>query len=312
MSKPLVTILIPCFNCAEWVGAAIQSALDQTWPEKEIIVIDDGSRDESWKVISSFGPAIRAERQENQGALRTRNRLLSLSRGEWVQYLDADDELAADKIELQLQQQDLAEVLYGSMRMEWFEGKQRVRQSERVAEGGTDIWVKWFRWEYPNPSACLFRNDLLKQVKGWDPKYDLCEDYALFRNLLYAGARFAATPRAWSSYRQWSPNQLVNKYSTRLAEDRFRLMLEAAKQLKARRELTDERSRTFQIYGFQVIRNLYSMSPEDGVLALSELKHFLRPFALHAGSAPLIYRILYRLLGFANAEKVVRWRRRIA
>ncbi|HEX3624673.1 MAG TPA: glycosyltransferase family A protein [Verrucomicrobiae bacterium] len=312
MSKPLVTILIPCYNCAEWVGPAIQSALNQTWPQKEVIVIDDGSRDESWDVIKSFGSAIRAERQNNQGTLRTRNQLLSLSNGEWIQYLDADDELAADKIELQMRHRDSAEVLYGSMRLEWFEGKQLVRKSERLAEAGTDAWAKWFRWEYPNPSACLFRNDLLKQVNGWDPGYNLCEDYALLKNIMLAGARIEATPDAWSTYRQWSRNQLVNKYSAKLADDRFRLMLEVVKELKARRELTDERSRVFQIYGFQVIRNLYSMSPEDGVRALSELQRFLRPFALRADSSPFAYRVLYRLVGFVAAERVVRWRRLIA
>src|SRR5215472_7218774 len=194
MDRPLVSILIPCYNCAQWVGTAIESALKQTWPQKEIIVIDDGSRDESWKVISSFGRAIRAERQNNQGALKTRNRLLSLAQGQWIQYLDADDELAADKIELQLRCREQAEVVYGSIRLEWFDGKQRVGRSERLAEPVTDFWADWFNWKYPNTSACLFRNDLVRRVKGWDPGYALCQDYALFRNLKFAGARFAAVP----------------------------------------------------------------------------------------------------------------------
>src|SRR5215472_10984271 len=311
MRDPLVSILIPCYNCAQWVGTAIESALEQTWPRKEIIVIDHDSQDESWAVISSFGTAIRAERQSNQGILFTRNRLLSLSQGEWVQYLDADDELAADKIELQLQRRDQAEIIYGSMRLEWFEGKQIVRHTEKVAEGATDFWVKWFRWEYPNPSACLFRSDLLKEIRGWDPGYDLCEDYALFRNLMFLGARFAAVPKAWSSYRQWSPNQLVNKFSTELANTRFRLMLEVAKQLETQGELAGRRSRAFQICAFQTIRSLYSMSPENGMRALSELQSFLRRFAPPVGSAPATYRVLYHLLGFAAAEKVTVWRRRL-
>jgi glycosyltransferase involved in cell wall biosynthesis len=294
------------------VGTAIESALKQTWPQKEIIVIDDGSRDESWKVISSFGKAIRAERQNNQGALRSRNRLLSLAQGQWIQYLDADDELAADKIELQLRCREQAEVVYGSIRLEWFDGKQRVGQSERLAEPVTDFWAEWFSWKYPNTSACLFRNDLVKQVNGWDPDYTLCQDYALFRNLKFAGARFAAVPGAWSSYRQWSPNQLVNKFSTELAKTRFRLMLEVAKQLETQGELAGERSRAFQICAFQTIRSLYSMSPENGVRALSELQSFLRRFAPPVGSAPAAYRILYHLVGFAAAEKVTLWRRRLS
>ena len=100
---PKVSILIPCHNAEQWLAQAIASALNQTYPNKEVIVINDGSTDGSLEIIKSFGDHIRWETQSNQGGNATRNRLLELSAGEWLQYLDADDYLLPHKIEKQVQ-----------------------------------------------------------------------------------------------------------------------------------------------------------------------------------------------------------------
>ncbi len=84
----LISILIPCFKAERWIAQAIESALAQTWPEKEVIVVDDGSTDGSLEVIKSFGDRIRWETGPNRGGNAARNRLLELARGEWLQYLD--------------------------------------------------------------------------------------------------------------------------------------------------------------------------------------------------------------------------------
>ena len=101
-AHPLVSIIIPCHNAEQWVGEAIQSALDQSWPEKEIIVVDDGSVDGSREVIKTFGDRIRMEISPHQGGCAARNRGLALARGEWVQFLDADDLLVRDCVERKL------------------------------------------------------------------------------------------------------------------------------------------------------------------------------------------------------------------
>jgi hypothetical protein len=95
----MVSIVIPCYNAGSWVGECIQSALDQTWSDTEIIVIDDGSTDQSREVIASFGDRIRHEFTPNRGGAAARNRGLALSEGEWVQFIDADDLLVPDCIE---------------------------------------------------------------------------------------------------------------------------------------------------------------------------------------------------------------------
>ena len=99
---PKVSILIPCYNAERWVAQAIQSALDQTHDDKEVIVVDDGSTDNSLDIIKSFGDKIRCETGPNRGGNVARNRLLELSTGEWLQYLDADDYLLVEKVAIQV------------------------------------------------------------------------------------------------------------------------------------------------------------------------------------------------------------------
>ena len=99
----LISILIPCFKAERWIAQAIESALAQTWPEKEVIVVDDGSTDGSLEVIKSFGDRIRWETGPNRGGNAARNRLLELARGEWLQYLDADDYLLSNKVTEQME-----------------------------------------------------------------------------------------------------------------------------------------------------------------------------------------------------------------
>lgn len=101
--KPLVSILIPAFNAEKWISETIRSALAQTWVRKEVIVVDDGSTDRTAEIAESFRrEGVTVVRKPNEGAAATRNKALSLSRGEYIQWLDADDLLAPDKIALQL------------------------------------------------------------------------------------------------------------------------------------------------------------------------------------------------------------------
>jgi len=98
MESPPVSIIIPCYNAVHYIVDAIRSALDQSYPNKEIIVIDDGSTDGSLDVIRSFGACIRWETGPNRGGSAVRNRGLKLAQGELIQFLDADDILFPEKL----------------------------------------------------------------------------------------------------------------------------------------------------------------------------------------------------------------------
>ena len=103
MTNPLVSIIIPVFNSEKYIGATIASAVEQTWPNKEIIVVDDGSTDKSLEIAEKLKDSfIKVFSQENKGASVARNKGLKEAKGEYIQFLDADDLLSPDKIEGQL------------------------------------------------------------------------------------------------------------------------------------------------------------------------------------------------------------------
>ena len=103
MKEPLVSILIPAYNAQDWISATIESALQQSWPNKEIIVVDDGSKDQTFAIVQQFAPrGVKAVTQGNQGAAATRNKAFDLSHGDYIQWLDADDLLSKDKVASQM------------------------------------------------------------------------------------------------------------------------------------------------------------------------------------------------------------------
>ena len=103
--EPLVSILIPAFNAERWIADAIRSAIAQTWKRKEIIIVDDGSTDHTGPIARKFeSGGVTVVTQENRGAAAARNKAFSMSRGDFIQWLDADDLLGPDKIAKQMGQ----------------------------------------------------------------------------------------------------------------------------------------------------------------------------------------------------------------
>jgi glycosyltransferase involved in cell wall biosynthesis len=101
--KPLVSIITPAYNAEEWVAESIQSAVAQTWPHKEIIVVNDGSTDRTGEVAQRFAAGnVKVLSTENRGMSAAINTAYGLCQGDYIQELDADDLLAPDKIEKQL------------------------------------------------------------------------------------------------------------------------------------------------------------------------------------------------------------------
>lgn len=104
MNSALVSIIIPLYNAEPFIEETVQSALNQTWQNKEIIIVDDGSTDNSLSIAKSLeGNQVKVLSQPNKGASAARNYGFKESSGEYIQFLDADDLLDSKKIELQLQ-----------------------------------------------------------------------------------------------------------------------------------------------------------------------------------------------------------------
>lgn len=105
LEKPLVTVIIPSYQHAKYVCAAVQSVLAQTHQQLQVIVIDDGSRDESPQLLKQFEPDVRVKLvlNSNQGVCRTLNQGIELASGDYIAFLASDDLYAPNKIEKQLE-----------------------------------------------------------------------------------------------------------------------------------------------------------------------------------------------------------------
>jgi len=113
----LISVIVPVYNMDKYLGAAIESILEQTYKPVEILVIDDGSNDQSAKVAKDFVPSIHYFYQDNQGLGAARNQGISLARGNYLAFLDADDTWNKTRLEHQIQRFDWdhsVEAVFGS------------------------------------------------------------------------------------------------------------------------------------------------------------------------------------------------------
>lgn len=102
MPAPLVSVVIPAYNCGAYIEDAVESVLDQTWRRFEVIIVDDGSTDDTGNRLRKYGDRVQVVPQENQGSSKARNVGLRRCRGEYVAFLDADDRWRSEKLEWQL------------------------------------------------------------------------------------------------------------------------------------------------------------------------------------------------------------------
>lgn len=304
MSEPLISILIPCFNAGPWVHRSIETALGQTWPTKEVIVLDDGSTDNSLEIIRRYEGRVRIATQANGGANASRNHLTRLSRGEWLVYLDADDELALDCVAKEMEFSGAADVVYATMELATFHGTEKVETQLVPADDYPDPWVAAFHWKFPNTSSVMFNRRALLKVGGWDERLKNCTDYELFFKMLLTGVRFKAAPKARTLYRQWSVTQAVNEAPMRLIRTRLELMWKIANALTDAGSMTCERKEAFLNASLGVIRSIY---PSDARLAKQEHRRLVKwepAFRPSASFFPQRYVRAYNRVGFVLAERL--------
>lgn len=174
---PLVSVIIPMYNASRYIEETIQSVLDQTWSNIEIIVVDDGSTDNSFDIVSNFkSNKIRLFRQENQGAPVARNFGFSQSKGDYIQYLDADDLLSPSKIKKQLQalmssKKEIAFSTFyqyenGDIQPEWY----NLQFTNRSYDVALDLQVNLWRYFIPSyvPGCYLISRGLVEKTGEWN------------------------------------------------------------------------------------------------------------------------------------------------
>lgn len=218
MSAPLVSIVIPSYNAAPWLAATIESALAQTHPRCEIIVVDDGSSDDSPAIASRYSDrGVQLLSQPHHSAASARNRGLAAARGSFVQFLDADDLLAPEKIARQVARLSAAparSVASG----EWTRFTHSTESARFLPEpnwrdlSGLDFLRLHYDegWMMP-PIAWLTPRALLDTAGPWREDLSLNDDGEYFCRVLLHSAGIVFTPEARSYYRSALPGSLSRR-----------------------------------------------------------------------------------------------------
>jgi glycosyltransferase involved in cell wall biosynthesis len=213
---PLVSILIPAFNAQEWIADTLRSAISQTWHRKEIIVVDDGSSDRTLAIARQFASAgVSTISQTNQGAAAARNTALSVSSGDYIQWLDADDLLAPDKIARQIDALNRCRSARTLLSSAW--GRFMYRHY-RAAFTPTALWcdltpVEWLLRKmeqnlYMQTATWLVSRELTEAAGPWNTSLLGDDDGEYFCRILLDSDGICFVPEARVYYRITGANSL--------------------------------------------------------------------------------------------------------
>ncbi|WP_447979718.1 glycosyltransferase family 2 protein [Candidatus Nitrospira bockiana] len=171
---PAISVIIPIYNAADFIRATIQTVMDQTWKDTEIIVIDDGSNDRSGEVINEYRDSVRYIRQENRGVASARNRGIKESTGRYLAFLDHDDLWHPTKLEKQVRVLEsdphLAIVLTDVGHIDRAgHPLQTIVHGYNPADDFARLFVRGY---VPTPSSVLVRKSVLEKVGVFDERYN--------------------------------------------------------------------------------------------------------------------------------------------
>ncbi len=298
------SILIPVYNAEATLRDTLDSALAQTGGEMEIIALDDGSTDGSWQVLQQYAPRIQVARQENAGGCAARNRLLSMSRAPFVQFLDADDIIDPGKIAAQhafLRDHLSVGVVTDTLRL-FYDDPQE--DAARFAPQSDDWWVSLITQRIPFTSSALWRREAIGAAGGWDEDLPSGQEYDLYFRLLQNGIAIAHLDLAMTRYRMPARNAPPKRDPART------LLLEAAfldrieDYLRQQDALFAPRRNALAGQRLQLARKLYGVDrPSAHALAARVDRRQIARLAPKPG-LPRAYLVCASTLGFRAAEKV--------
>jgi len=213
MSSPVVSIVIPSYNCARYIAETLGSVVHQTMPDWEVVVVDDGSSDETVRIASTFDPRVRVIEQRNAGVCVARNHGFEASRGRFLCFLDHDDYWFPEKLERQLgwmaRRPELG-VVYSNC-INWYpvDGVFPAPQTLRPEDDADVLDEPFTGWVYHQfmldscalTSSAMIRREALQDCGLFDVDLPYSEDWDLFLRL---SRRYQFAQMHWGStlYRQ--------------------------------------------------------------------------------------------------------------
>lgn len=302
MSK-LVSVIIPCFNAERWIAEAIDSCLQQTYPNLEILVIDDGSTDNSLEIIKSYGDKITWLTQPRSGGNHARNKGFALSQGEYIQFLDADDYILPEKIARQVDflEHHQADIVYCDWRYQHHlpDGSSYLDKIEYPGEQEDILESLLANW-WVAVAALFYTRKAVENSDGWDETLPVAQDRDFFLSAVMNGARVAYQPGCYAIYRRYG-NLTVSTFSKPLwVECHCRVLEKMKTKLLQANQLTSN-------YRHAIAKCYFDLARESLFISYSSYRNLigqaLEIFPQFRGNSHrLIYRFLTRILGFRLTE----------
>jgi glycosyltransferase involved in cell wall biosynthesis len=240
-----ISVVIPAYNAEQHIGRAIDSVLAQTHPADEIIVVDDGSTDDTCKVVQVYGNQVRYIYQENGGAGLARNTGIKASQGEWIAFLDADDEWVPEKLRLQTdhlrRHRDLV-WSYGNMYYCWCrENRRHLVRTEMEAKKAVvrkEFFDSYFKAYVTGFCAytinLIIKREILEQVGLFDVNQRRAQDTDMWFRIAYQWPEVGYVSEPLAIYHRQVPESITKTYVESkiigdLVERHLRLSLEYGK-----------------------------------------------------------------------------------
>ena len=198
LMAPRVSVVIPTFNRAKLVERAIESVLRQTRSADEIILVDDGSTDETTSnIVNKYTNEVLFLTQYNKGVSAARNFGIDRAAGDWIALLDSDDEWLPSKLERQVALiENHTDCLLCHTDEIWIRNGVRVNAMNKHKKSGGDIYQQCLPLCAISPSSVIFQKQLLDDVGNFDETLPACEDYDLWlRTVSYTHLRAHETLR---------------------------------------------------------------------------------------------------------------------
>jgi glycosyltransferase involved in cell wall biosynthesis len=225
----LVSIIIPAYNARRWIRETIESAITQTWAKKEIIIVDDGSTDNTLQIARKYeSNLVKVISQENRGAPAARNKALEFAQGDYLQWLDADDLLAPEKVEKQMREIHSVGNPKILLTSAWAPFYYRTNTAKFTPD---NLWrdlgpVEWLltiflKKAWMNPAAWLVSRKLSELAGPWDDRLVRNQDGEYICRLVSKSDHVKFVSGARSYYRQCNPRSLSRDFSDKARESLF-------------------------------------------------------------------------------------------
>ena len=264
----MISVIIPCYNCASFVKRAVQSVLNQSYQDYELLLVDNRSTDGTIHILKhyqeQFPEKVRVLHQNKRGAPSARNKGLWEARGDWIQFLDADDELHPRKLasQVRLTSDSQAGIVIGNYVICAVRGGKNMRINRYAVN---DSWKGLITSNLGITSSNLWRKKDLTAVNGWDEALTSSQEYDLLFRMLKNGSEPVFDPSFLTTVHRManSISKSTNKRKLiEIIQNRINLRYRVKNYLSNTRQLSKELNTMIDIYIYFELKRHSTDVPE--------------------------------------------------